>query len=178
MAILDILSEQAAFGFTGKINILVRSNGQYLGAIFQSEGNIVDATIEHLKGKKALFRIIFLDVETNNYLTFVVEPEIIKEENFNVKINFDDLKKEAQASFQNYLNAKKLKPPLGLKLLIDPEIIVNNDQISANEFDVLSLLTDWSKVEDIYKYSKLLEFEVTHALVSLRKKKAIKVFQS
>ena len=122
--------------------------------------------------------MIFLDVETNDYLKFVVEPEILKEENFKIKLTYDELKSEAQKSFQEYLNAKKLKPPASLKLVIDPEIIVNNHQLSPEEYDVLSVLTEWCQVNDVYKYSKLLEFEVTNALVSLRKKKAIKVFQN
>ena len=109
---------------------------------------------------------------------FIVEPELLSPENITLKISFEDIRKEAQGHFQEYLSAKKLRPAPNLKLVIDPEIIVSSDEITPQEFDVLSVITEWCKVSDIYKYSKLMDFEVTHALVSLRKKRAIKVFQN
>lgn len=178
MALLEILNDQSAFGFTGKINVLVKSSGQLFGVIYQNEGLIVDADAQGLKGKKALFRLIFTDVETTDYLKYVVEPEILKEDNLVFKISNDELKKEASKNFQEYLAAKKLRPPANLKLVIDPEIIVNSEKITPEEFDVLALLSEWCLVSDIYKHSKLLEYEITNALVNLRKKKAIKVFQN
>lgn len=178
MSLLEILKDQASFGFTGKINVLVKSTGQFLGVIYQSEGDIVSAQAGNVTGRKALFKMVLLDVDSDDYLKFIVEPEILKDENFQIKISFEELKSESQKKFHSYLEAKKLKPPANLKLVIDPEIVVNNTQVSAEEFDVLALLSEWCLVSDIYKYSKLLEFEVTNALVSLRKKKAIKVFQN
>ena len=76
------------------------------------------------------------------------------------------------------MSAKKLKPAMNLRLVIDPEVIVSHDEITPEEFDILSVLSEWCVVSDVYKYSKLMEFEVTNALVSLRKKRAIKVFQN
>jgi hypothetical protein len=178
MSLLEILNEQAAFGFTGKINVLVKSTSQYCGVVFQSEGLIVDAKTENVTGKNAILRLIFLDVESTDYLKFVVEPEIVGAENLNLNLTFEELKKEAGISFQSYIQAKKLKPPPTIKLVINPEIIVNAEEINAEEFSILSLLTEWCLVADIYKYSTLMEYEVTNSLVSLRKKKALKVFQN
>jgi len=169
MALLEILKDQSAFGFTGKINALLKSNGQFFGVVYQSEGYIVDAKVQNISGKKGLLNLIFIDVEKDDYLKFVVEPEVLNHENFTMKLS---------KKFAHYLSSKKLKPPGNLKLLIDPEIIVNNDQITPEEFDVLALLSEWCLVSDIYKYSKLMDYEVTDALVTLRKKKAIKVFQN
>jgi hypothetical protein len=178
MALLEILKDQSAFGFTGKINALLKSNGQFFGVVYQSEGYIVDAKVQNISGKKGLLNLIFIDVEKDDYLKFVVEPEVLNHENFTMKLSFEELKKDAEKKFAHYLSSKKLKPPGNLKLLIDPEIIVNNDQITPEEFDVLALLSEWCLVSDIYKYSKLMDYEVTDALVTLRKKKAIKVFQN
>ncbi|MBY0414389.1 MAG: hypothetical protein K2Q18_09495, partial [Bdellovibrionales bacterium] len=94
------------------------------------------------------------------------------------KISVEEIKKEAQTHFQEYLTAKKLRPQGHLKLVIDPEIILSKEELNPQEFDVLGVITEWCKVSDIYKYSKLMDFEITHALVSLRKKRAIKVFQN
>lgn len=176
--LIEVLKDQAAFGFTGKINILSRDNNQFLGVIYQQEGLIVGAHVKDIKGKKALLKMIFDDVESNENFKFIVEPELLSPEVLTMKISFEDIKKEAQTFFQEYVNAKKLKPALHLKLVIDPEIIVSKDDITPEEFDLLMTLSEWCKVSDVYKYSKLMDFEVTRALVSLRKKRAIKVFQN
>jgi hypothetical protein len=178
MGLLEILNEQSAFGFTGRINVLVKSNGQLFGVVYQNEGTVVDAESQSLNGLRALYKMIFTDVEFQDFLKFVVEPEILKSENFQLSISLDELKADASKKYQEYIAAKKLRPPANVKLVIDPEIIVNTNQVSPEEYDVLALLTEWSKVSDIYKYSNLLEYEITNALVSLRRKKAIRVFQS
>lgn len=90
MALLEILKDQSAFGFTGKINVLIKSSGQFYGVIFQNEGYIVDAHVQNLRGMKALYRLIFQDVESDDYLKFIVEPELLSEENLHIKISFED----------------------------------------------------------------------------------------
>ena len=176
--LIDVLKEQASFGFTGKVNVLSKENGQFLGVIYQQEGMIVGAHVMELKGKKALLKMIFDDIESNERFKFIVEPELLSPENITLKISFEDIRKEAQGYFQDYLSAKKLRPAPHLKLVIDPEIIVSSFDITPQEFDVLSVITEWCNVNDIYRYCKLMDFEITHALVSLRKKRAIKVFQN
>ena len=176
--LIDVLKEQASFGFTGKINLLSKENGQFLGVIYQQEGLIVGAQIRELKGKKALLKMIFDDVESNENFKFIVEPEVLPAEVLTMRIAFEEIKLEAQKHFQEYLAAKKLRPAAHLKLVIDPEVIVSKEDITPQEFDVLAVISEWCNVSDIYKYSKLMDFEVTHALVSLRKKRAIKVFQN
>jgi hypothetical protein len=176
--LMEVLKDQAAFGFTGKVNLLAATNGQFQGVVYQHEGMIVGAQYKELKGKKALYKMIFEDVEASAHFKFVVEPELIAPESFLMSISFDEIKQEAQAIYQKYVQAKKLKPSPLLRLVVDPEIIVNMEEITSDEFDILSILTEWCTVADIYKYSKLMEFEVTNALVELRKKRAIKVFQN
>jgi hypothetical protein len=175
--LMEILKDQAVFGFTGKVNLLQSINGQFQGVVYQHEGLIVGASYGQLKGKKALYKMIFEDVESAELFKFIVEPELIASEFFSMKLSFDEVKVEAQGIYQNYILAKKLKPSSDLMLVVNPEIIISADNISSDEFDILLILTEWSSVSDIYKYSKLMEFEVTNALVSLRKKRAIKVFQ-
>ena len=175
---MEVLKDQSAFGFTGKINLLLNSNGQFQGVVYQQEGFIVGASYGLLRGKKALYKMIFEDVETDSHFKFIVEPELVANESISLKISFDEVKKEAQTIYQKYQQAKKLKPAANLRLVVDPEIIVNHEDITPDEFDILSVLAEWCTVADVYKYSKLMEFEVTNALVGLRKKRAIKVFQN
>ncbi|MDO9181277.1 MAG: hypothetical protein Q7U04_02660 [Bacteriovorax sp.] len=175
---MEVLKDQAAFGFTGKINLLLASNGQFQGVVYQHEGFIVGAHYGQLKGKKSLYKMIFEDVESAARFKFIVEPELIAPEFFSIKMSFDEVKFEAQGIYQKYIQARKLKPNASLRLVVDPEIIINSTEITSDEFDILSVLAEWCTVADIYKYSRLMEFEITNALVSLRKKRAIKVFQN
>jgi hypothetical protein len=62
--------------------------------------------------------------------------------------------------------------------VIAPEIVVNKDEVTYSEFKVLEVMTVYNKVSDIYEHCGLEEFEITQALVDLRRKKAIKVFQN
>ena len=176
--LIEVLKDQSAFGFTGKINLQLVKNGQFQGVIYQQEGLIVGAVFGDLKGKKALLKMIFEDVESVREFKYIVEPELITTEHQMMKISFEEAKIEAQTIYQKYQTSKKLKPAPGLKLLVDPEIIVNEAVITPSEFEVLSVITEWCKVEDVYKNCKLMDYDVTNALVSLRKKRAIKVFQN
>jgi hypothetical protein len=54
---------------------------------------------------------------------------------------------------------------------------VEGADVTSDEFEVLAGLTDYNKVGDIYKNVNLLEYEITNALVSLRMKKALRVFR-
>ncbi len=176
--LLEILKEQSAFGFTGKINLLLAANGQFQGVIYQHDGVVVGAHCGQLKDKKALYKMIFDDVDSAVAFKFVVEPEVVGSDLQSFKLSFEEVKKEAQDIYHRYQDSKKLRPPMHLKLVINPEIIVSLDPISPEEFDVLAVLAEWCTVSDVYKYSRLMDFDVTNALVSLRKKKAIKVFQN
>lgn len=178
MSLLAILNEQAAFGFSGRINILLKANDQLLGVIFQYEGKIIGATSGKQRGKKSLFSLIFHDVDSIDKYKLVVEPEIIGPSNFMFELSIDEVKTTAEKQFPEFLRAKKLRPPANLKLLINPEIIYNQISVTPEEFAVLEILTEYSSVNDVYQASKLLEFEVTNALVSLRKKMAIKVLNN
>lgn len=176
--LLDIIKEQAAFGFTGKINLLLSTNGQFQGVVYLQDGLIIGANYAQIKGKKALYKMIFSDVESAQLFKFIVEPEVITQDHYSMKMGFDEVRVEAQGIYQKYLASKKLRPAPGLRLVVDPEIIVNFLEITPSEFDILSVLAEWCTVADVYKYSRLMEYEVTDALVSLRKKRAIKVFQN
>ena len=53
MELLNLLSENFSFSFSGRINILSKVTKQYLGAIIQSNGMIVNARYLKLTGKKS-----------------------------------------------------------------------------------------------------------------------------
>lgn len=177
MGLLEILKEQAAFGFTGRVNVLLKSTGQIVGVVFQKDGYIVGAQMKELSGINSLHRMIYTDVEQNDF-KIVVEPEFVDQEFETMKITYEELRDGVQQGFREYQESKKLKPPMHLKLVINPEIVVDKTILSSDEYDVLLLVTEWNKVSDIYSKSILMEYQITNALVSLRKKKALKVFQN
>jgi hypothetical protein len=178
MSLLAIINEQEAFGFSGRINILMKANNQLVGVIFQYEGKIIGANAGHQKGKKALFYLIFNDVNVDDLYKLVVEPEVIGPSCFMFELSFSEIKSLAEKQYPEFLRAQKLKPPSHLRLIVNPEIIYSRDEITPEEFTILSVLVDVSRVDEVYQSSNLLEFEVTNALVSLRKKRAIKVLNS
>lgn len=177
MGLLEIVKEQIDFGFTGKVNIL-SSRSQFLGAIFLKEGLIVGAQFHGQTGIKALKKAVFEDVDSKDVYKFVVEPEIVDESHMQFSVEFEILKKDIQKEYESYRESKKLRPPQNLNLVIAPEVVTSKDLVSYTEFKVLEVMTEYSKVSDIYDKCSLEEYEITQALVELRRKKAIKVFQN
>ncbi len=177
MGLIEVIKEQTDFGFTGKINILSK-NSQYLGAIFLKDGIIVNASYESQTGERSLKKAIFEDLESRDQFKFVVEPEIVADEKIIFELSFEKLNEQVAKEYSQYQQVKKLKPPVNLDLIISPEIITNEFEITATEFRVLEVISEFSKVADIYANCNLLENEITLALVELRKKRAIRVFQS
>ena len=88
MGLIEVIEEQTVFGFTGKINILLKEDKRMLGSIFLLEGKVVNAYHDKNYGMNALNFFVFEDFQKNNYFDFVVEPEIVLEEsvNFNISI--------------------------------------------------------------------------------------------
>lgn len=177
-SILEILKDQTAFGFTGKINFLLKETGQFLGAIFQKDGFIVGAQYGELVGFKAILKMVLEDFHYDQRYKFIVEPEVIGPELQSIKLTHEEIKLEAEKCLHQHFQSKKLRPAENLKLVINAEVIVSKEELTPTEFDVLSTITEWCLVSDIYKNSTLMDYDITNALVSLRKKRAIKVFQN
>ncbi len=178
MSVIKTIEDQSVFGFTGKINVLIATNSQFVAVVYLSDGFIVNATYMQMEGKKALLKLIFDDVDAVSDFKYVVEPELVKEKQHNFKLSFIELKREAERLYSKYRESLKLRPPGHIKLVLNGDFIIKGAEISAQEFSLMNILTEYSTVDDIYKYSKLYDYEITDALVSLRKKKALKVFKS
>lgn len=173
MDLIKIIEEQTIFAFTGKINVLQKTSNQYLGAIWQKDGVIVNAHYADLKGKKALLRIVFEDLENPDLMNFVVEPEVVGPEMVLFELQYESFYRELQRIYNDYQQSKKLRPPDHLKLAVSGDFIVEGAGLSSEEFDLLCLISDYNQVSELYAQSPLYDFEITNLLVSLRKKKAI-----
>lgn len=177
MNLIRTIEEQAVFGFTGRINVLLES-GQLKGVIYLRDGLVVQARLESEYGEDSLLKLFALTLRPQVSYRYVVEPEIVEEA-------FCAFSLSAEAISERYLPllTKKsqelnLKPPEELRLLIKGQFISQGALPSYEEFKVLIALAEYAKVDDIYREAQLPEYVVTTALVGLRKKGALKVFKT
>ena len=177
MGFLETLEEQCQFGFTGKLIVMKRENKQFLGSVSLLDGYIIRCEYKGGSGKKNLFNILIEDMSEKEDLKYIVEPEIINQEATDFKLTIQEFKNESRDRYNRYLKSMRLAPPDNLRLVINGEFVVEGENLSPCEFDVLKTISDFNKVSEIYTHSPLYPYEITEALVSLRKKKAIKVFR-
>lgn len=175
MDLIKIIEEQTVFAFTGKINVLLKENNQYVGAIWQKDGLIVQAQVGIFKGKKALLRIVFDDLESPDRFHFMVEPELVNLDETCFELSYENFYRELQRIYNDYQQNKKLRPTDSLKLAVNGDFIVSGPELTPEEFDILCFISDNGQVGALYAQSQLYDFEITNILVQLRKKKAIRV---
>ena len=174
MAFIKTIADQATLNFTGRVNVLERNSGKYLGRVSLIDGDIVYCSYKGNSGKSSLFHVVIDDQERSD-LSFIAEPEIVTLSEAIFELSFEKFKRESQLIYESYLNAKKYRPPNHLRLLIHPDFIATGPSVSFWEFEVLTVISDFNKVSDIFIESPLLEYQTCNALVNLRKKGALKV---
>ncbi|MFG1493177.1 hypothetical protein [Halobacteriovorax sp. ZH4_bin.1] len=175
MSIIQKIEEQCSFNFTGRINILKRADRQFLGVIYISEGIVVAAQFSKKTGLKALYSLVIFEMDHIEEFTLVAEPEVVSESDYEFKLKFSELKNNIENAYSQHLKAKSLRPPENIHILINSAFIKNGKKTGANEFLLLKTIAEYSKVKDIYSNCELFDFEVTQALVNLRKMGALKV---
>lgn len=172
--LIPILDEQHSVSFTGKVNILDASTKQHLGQITFYEGQINCASYRGVEGIKGFFNLCVDEFE-NIDMHYVVEPELVDPALKHIHYPYNTLKKKIADVIENFKESKPNRPPGHIKILIKPEFLVDGDSVSGNEYELLCTMSDYNLVKDIYKNCKLLDYEITNALVSLRKKNALTV---
>lgn len=176
MDLIKILSENYSFHFSGRVNVLAKVSKQYLGAIVQYEGRIVNARYLNLSGKKALASII-MEVKGNKVFSFVSEPEVIQPTDHVFDMSEGQFLKFKNDYFEQYDELNKLRPSNNLRLSINNDNFNFMASLSKSEFDVLCGIIDYSVVKEVYQRSELLDFDITTALISLRKKGILRVLK-
>ena len=175
--IFHVLDEQTMVGFTGKVNVLSKLNRQYLGHLLLRNGEVIQAFYKSVSGIKAFFNIVVSDFELEP-ISYVVEPETVEEHQRGIHYPFSVLKARTQEVIEKYLASVKFRPPQDLKMLVKAEFLSTDYEVTPEEFEVLSTLSDWNLVKDIYQNCNLVDYEITLALVGLRKKGALKVISA
>lgn len=178
MDLMANIQEQSSLGLTGKINVLLHDNRQFIGALFLLQGHLVNATYLGRQGRQALIHLVFDDEKKHADFRFIIEQEVIGPGHISFNLTFKDFKEFIQGLFSKHKEAIRLRPPAHLALLVNASFISHGPPITPEEFDVLSTISNYRHVRDIYRHTPLQDFEITWALVSLRKKGAIKVLSS
>lgn len=174
LKIISIMDEQVAVRFNGKINLLSNFNQQFLGHIIFREGEVINASFNGHSGLKAIYHIFVQEFSLQSF-KYIVEPEIVDETFQNISMPYQILKNTLAGVLKEYQQSLKMKPPENVKILIDADFLEDTLAVTGDEFEVLAALTEWSSTYDVYQHCPLLDHEITSALVSLRKKSALKI---
>ena len=171
---MGVIEEQVAVGFTGKVNILASFNRQFLGHILFKNGEVIQVIFNNHKGLKAFYQLMIQEYSLQSF-NYVVEPEIVDEKDRQIHYPFAVIKNRMSDILRLHKESLRLRPPENVKILIDAEFIDDTLPVTPEEFSVLETLTEWNNAYDIYQNCDLLDHEITLALVSLRKKGALKI---
>jgi hypothetical protein len=176
LELLKVLEDQAYLSFTGRVNLLGVDDNKYFGHIHILNGEIVGARFEDHDGQRVLTDILISEF-MHKKLRFVVEPEIVNGVDCQFLLNISQIKELLKERIEEAKQSKNLKPPGHLRLLIKPEFVAGGEEVDDVEYRALLLLTEFFKVDELYANSKgfLSEGDLTSALVSLRRKGALKV---
>ncbi len=177
MDLIGLIEEHTSFGFTGRINLLEPESNRQLGRVWMNEGRVVHANYNGLSGIKALYAVL-LDERRGPPPKYIAEPEIPTTIPSTIKLTTEELASAMQRFLAVYAESLRLRPMGHLKMSIDPSFIASGEPVSAEEFNLLCVLSDYNLVSDIYLETEIPDHEVTASLVALRKKKAIRVLRT
>ncbi|MCK5883592.1 MAG: hypothetical protein KAG61_07885 [Bacteriovoracaceae bacterium] len=175
MELLAKIDEQRSSRFSGKINVLKKENGQFLAAVFLVDGRVVGGSYQQRTGENALFSMLCDGLGQG--MRYIVEPEVISDRDQLICLTAGEIQKELRLISAELPRLKGQIPPLQLHLLICSAFIIEGAELGLNQFDILTTISDYSKVEDIYRFSPYHVGSTTRALVSLRKMGALKVIK-
>lgn len=174
--ILKSIEEQLILGFTGKINILEKETKQLLGAAYIIAGKLANFKFLEVEGIKAFYNAC-IEEKNGKLFDLISEPELIDVRENKIQQPFSVLKRKMYDIADKYEMSKINKPPGHLKIIVEPGFITTEQEVNSLEYSLMCTISDYSLVSDIYKKSNLLDYEITNALVGLRKKNALKVVQ-
>lgn len=175
MKLIDLITENYSFAFSGRIQILDKSTRQYLGSIYQNEGVIINAGFGKLEGKKALASIL-MKIRAGDDFHFVPEPEIISNIHVAFELSEGQFFEFKRDYFEEYDKLSRLKPSEKLQFRLNTKALTVFSGLNHQEFTVVKSIIRDKTVSKIYENTPLLDFDVTKSLVSLRKKGIILVY--
>lgn len=174
MKLVDTVLENMMISFSGRVNILDSETKQFVGSLTQSEGVIINASLGKVTGKKALASLLMQDGQEEKFFV-VTEPDLVPVSERSFKMDEKAFFRFKNEYLEQYELLNRLKPSENLNFAINSEKLDIYTPLSHDEFDTMKLILKKGLSKDIYNSSDLLEFDVTKALISLRKKGIILV---
>lgn len=180
MELITTLRQQMQLGLSGKINLLSGENGQFIGCIFLVQGFVVGGRYRRLRGRDAVKLMAYHSMpacrEWGDQVQLVCEPEVIAPADQMVKWDFNELQVELHRYILEWEGVRSLLPPGHLYLL--PRLPQPPQALTVEQFQVLSILVDSSKVEDFLVNCPYTPAKGLGILISLRRLGLIRVAQS
>lgn len=172
--LITILDEQNSVAFTGRVNVLDSQTKQLLGEVILNDGQVAFCKYKGIEALKAFFNLCIDEYEGQPF-TYIVEPELFDISKKHIHYPFGVLKRKIAEVIEKYSESKQNRPPDSLKILIKPDFIDEGELTTGEEYELLCTLSDYNLVSDVYSNCQLIDYEITNALVSLRKKNALTV---
>lgn len=166
---VPVIEEQMSVKFTGKVNLLSPFNHQYLGHLLFKDGMLIDVRYQQLSGLRAFYQLGIREYNLEKHL-YVVEPEVVAEEEQRIHYPISVLLTKLRNQIKIYDIVHRQRPPENVKILVKADSVGEDFECTAEEFRVLTVLTETNDVNSIYGNCSLLEHEITSALINLRKK--------
>lgn len=174
LKLLNVIEEQIAVQFTGKVNVLAKFNRQYLGHILFKDGEIIQVLYQHLKGLKAFYQLFIQEFSLQSH-EYIVEPEVVEDKERQIHYPFAVIKNRLSDVLKQHRDSIKYRPPENVRIITVADFLSDTVPITSQEYSVLATLTEWNSPFDIYQHCDLLNHEITWALVGLRKKGGLKI---
>lgn len=171
--ILDILEEQNSFAFSGKVTGTEKLSESETFSLWFKEGQLIEVRTQKRSGLKALYEVFFqefLGVRFNYKLQ--EEDATIAQ---SIYFPLAQIKIFLNAIVDDLEDHDEFRPDKQLELIIKSGFVKSGPEITELEYNVLELVAKYASVADIYEKTDLLGFEVSKALVSLKRKDAFKV---
>lgn len=177
LKLLSVIEEQIAVQFTGRVNALAKFNRQYLGHLLFKDGEIIQASFQHLRGLKAFYQIVIQEFSLQAF-EYVVEPEVVEDKERQIHYPYAVLRNRVAEVVKQHRDSIKFRPPENVRIIASADFLEQNSPVTPQEFSVLEVLTEFNSPFDIYQHCDLLDHEITWALVGLRKKGGLKIVAS
>lgn len=177
MDLLSTLRQQMQLGLTGKINLLARESGQFLGCLYLVQGHLAGGRYRGLRGKDAVILVCYHGMPGQKKIwgeiRLVCEPEVIPASYQGVKWDFNQLQVELHRYILEWEKVRPLLPPSHLFLL--PRMPSAEIDLSPEQFQILTLLSENPKVDEFTQNCPYLPTKGLEVLISLRKMGLIRV---
>lgn len=176
MHFIELIKDQAALAYTGRINILSSNDKQYRGHICMQSGAICYAQFDGECGLDQLYFVISQDLYLSPF-SFISEPEMIDKKYHLFSKSIPEIINESREYYKSFLQAHQRPPPDNLKLAIDTDCLFRTKALGPIEFDLLTIVLNFPKFSDIINHSKLGKIRCIMALIKLRERKILRVYK-